>query len=267
MKQIGREKDLERINRTALRIAREIAMETNTLFAGGISQTNIYVEGDKKAEVAVRAMYEEQVQWSKEEGAEYIIAETLSYLGEAEIALEVIKSFDLPAVVTFAAASQKNSDGELETLDHVPLQTACRTLLDKGATLVGANCFRGPEGTLKVVKQILKECPAEKVCALPVAYRTKDETFFDLKDEDCPANNPVYPHGLEAFQIAQVEVSEFTKQCLDLGMQYLGICCGNSGNYTRAMAEAMGRTPPASQYRDPTNMGLNPVYVKEVLEK
>lgn len=266
MRQIGREQDLELINRTALKIAREIAEESNTVFAGGVSQTNVYVAGDEKSEAAVRAMYEEQVRWSKEEGAEYIIAETLSYLGEAEIALDVIQSFDLPAVVTFAVPPQKNPPGEFKTLDDVPLQTACRKLLDSGATLVGTNCFRGPAGTLQVVKQILKECPPEKVCALPVAYRMKeDKTFFELTDEQCAENNPVYPRGLDACQISTVEVTQFTKQCLDLGLQYLGICCGNSGSYTRAMAEAMGRSPPASKYVDPTSFGLNPIIVKEKL--
>lgn len=269
MRQIGREQDLERINRTALQLAREVAEKTNTLFAGGVSQTNIYVEGDEKSEAAVRAMYLEQVQWAKEEGAEYIICETLSYLREAEIALEVVKSFGLPAVVTFAIPAQSAAEEELKTLDSVPLQAACRKLLDQGATLVGANCFRGPNGTLEVVKQILKECPPEKVCALPVAFRTTKEepTFFDFTDKECAENNPVYPHGLEAFFVSPSEITKFTKECVELGLKYIGICCGNSGNYTRTMAEAMGRSPPASRYHNPTCMGINPVARKEELHQ
>jgi len=31
-------------------------------------------------------------------------------------------------------------------------------------------------------------------------------------------------------------------------VRYFGICCGNSGNFTRAMAESLGRAPPASKY-------------------
>ena len=269
MKQIGREQDLEKINRVALATAREVAYETGTLFAGGVSQTNIYIPGDEKSTAAVRAMYQEQVQWAKEEGVDYIIAETFSYLGEAEIALEVIKSFNLPAVVSFAMPPQTNAEGNLHTLDGVLLQKACSRLLDQGATLVGTNCFRGPAGTLEAVRQILTECPPEKVCALPVAYRTsqKEPTFFELIDKQCADNHPVYPHGLDAFCVSKVEVANFTRQCLELGVRYLGICCGNSGNYTRAMAEAMGRRPPASKYHDPTNVGMNPTNVKEELKK
>ena len=268
MRQIGREGDLERINRTALKIAREVAEDSGTLFAGGVSQTNIYIKGDQDVEKRIRVMYEEQVRWAKEEGAEYIIAETLSYLGEAEIALDVIKSFDLPAVVTFAIPNPSNRDGSYSTLDDFSLSTACRKLIDDGATVVGTNCFQGPEMTLKVVEDIMKEVPPEKVCALPVAYRTteKEPTFFNLTDQCCPENNPVYPHGLDAFYVSTVEIANFTKRCMELGMKYIGICCGNTGNYTRAMAEAMGRTPPASRYHDPTNEGINPHTRKEELK-
>ena len=197
-----------------------------------------------------------KVRWSKEEGADYIIAETFSYLGEAKIALEVILSYGLPAVVTLAI---KNSI-VFETLDGIHIGRACRTLLDEGATLVGSNCNRGPNTMLKVIEEIVKEVPPEKVCALPVMYRTTDEqpTFFDLEDS-CSINNPVYPHGLDAFQVSTREVTEFTKRCKEMGLKYLGLCCGNTGNYTRAMAEALGRKPPASKYLDRDNMGMNPV--------
>ena len=156
-----------------------------------------------------------------------------------------------------------------QTLDGVPIGKACRTLLDKGATLVGSNCYKGPNTMLKVVEEIVKEVPPEKVCALPVMYRTTDEqpTFLEFEDKACPINNPVYPHGLDAFQISTREVTDFTKKCLDMGLKYIGLCCGNTGNYTRAMAEAMGRKPPASKYLDLNSKGINPLLRKAELEE
>lgn len=206
-----------------------------------------------------------QVRWSKEEGAEYIIAETIPYLREAEIALEVISSYDLPAVITLSQLGAS----DFKTLDGVPIGRACRTLLDKGATLVGSNCYRGPATMLKVIEEIVKEVPPEKVCALPVMYRTNDEqpTFFDFKDKCCPINNPVYPHGLDAFQVSTKEVTEFTKRCVEMGLKYVGLCCGNTGNYTRAMAEALGRKPPASKYLNLESKGINPAVRKAEIEK
>ena len=64
MRQVGREDDLETINRLALRLAREVAEETGTLFAGNISNTNIYRPNDEKITAEVRSMFDEQVRWA-----------------------------------------------------------------------------------------------------------------------------------------------------------------------------------------------------------
>ena len=69
MRQIGREKDLERINRIALKMAREVADETGTIMAGGISNTNVYIEGNSESEDKVRSMFEEQVRGAQKMSA------------------------------------------------------------------------------------------------------------------------------------------------------------------------------------------------------
>lgn len=122
---------------------------------------------------------------------------------------------------------------------------------------------------LPVLKEIVKEVPAEKVFASPVLYRTTDEqpTYYDLKDEKCPLNEPVYPHGLDAFQISAREVTDFTQKCVEMGLKYMALCCGNTGHYTRAMAVALGRRPPACRYLDLDSKGINPELRKEELKK
>ena len=42
---VDKEDDIERSNKEALRIAREVADQTGTLMAGNICNTNIFVEG------------------------------------------------------------------------------------------------------------------------------------------------------------------------------------------------------------------------------
>ena len=264
---VGRVDKTEQINRIALKIAREVAEETGTLFAGGVSNTNLFSEvkdGDPTEEV--QAMYEEQVRWSKEEGVEYVIAETMTHIKEAKIALEVIKSFDLPAVVSFA--SQVEKDGICLTYDNVPVPEACRQLLEMGATLVGVNCSRGPATMIKLVEQICREIPPEKVCALPIAYRTTQEepSWHTLTDKACPENNPVYPDGLDAFGVSQVEIVQFTKHCMELGLHYIGVCCGNTGSYTRAMAQAMGKDAVSSKYHSKEKSALAKARTAEFME-
>ena len=253
---VGKADETEHINRVALKIAREVAEETGTLLAGGISNTDLFKLGEMEDPSGViREMFEEQVRWSKEEGVDYMIAETISDFKEAKIALEVIKSFDLPAVVMFAVTDAlARKDGEYVTCDGVPVSEACRKLLDMGATLVGVNCSLGPSTMISVVEQICQKVPPEKVCALPVTFRTTEEApaWHLLVDKTCPENNPVYPNGLDAFYVSPVEIVQFTKRCLELGMKYIGICCGNTGNYTRVMAEAMGKEPPCNKYHSET---------------
>src|SRR3954451_4238405 len=51
---IGREQDLEPINRRALAIAKSVARESGALFAGDICNTNIYDPADAASHKAVR---------------------------------------------------------------------------------------------------------------------------------------------------------------------------------------------------------------------
>src|SRR5919204_4031842 len=98
---IGREEQLEDINRRALELAREVADESGTLFAGDISNTNVFL-GDDETRKTVREMFEEQVEWTVDAGVDFVIGETFSWGEEALIALDVIEQTGLPAVITLA---------------------------------------------------------------------------------------------------------------------------------------------------------------------
>ena len=102
LKVIGREGDLERINRAALAIAKDVASESSALVAGNICNTNVFDPADRSSHDAVRAMFEEQVGWAVDAGVDFIIGETFSYAAEALIALEVVKKAKQVAVMTLA---------------------------------------------------------------------------------------------------------------------------------------------------------------------
>src|SRR5690349_730806 len=77
LKDVGRENDLERMNRQAVRLANEVAREGSdggALVAGNICNTWAYdlqdIPGSSKV---VRAMYEEQLAWAVEEGIDFVI--------------------------------------------------------------------------------------------------------------------------------------------------------------------------------------------------
>jgi len=245
LKMIGREEVLEEINRQALRIAQSVACGQDLLVSGDICNTNVYAPGDLASHKAVRAMFAEQVAWAAEEGVDYIVAETFAFLGEAMIALDVIRQAGLPSVVTLAI----HRDGRLRD-GHTP-EAACRALEEAGADVVGLNCARGPVTMLPLLAGIRRTCKGH-LAALPVPYRTspQEPTFQSLTDPGCTClpGGKSFPTGLDPFLCTRYEIAEFARKAWDLGVRYLGVCCGAGPHHVRSMAEALGKTPPASRY-------------------
>ncbi|KAJ8314969.1 hypothetical protein KUTeg_007119, partial [Tegillarca granosa] len=236
LRKIGREDDLEKLNRTALRIAREVADASGKLMAGALCGTHEYKEGDAKAIAEVKAMFKELIEWSVEEKADFIIAETFATLGEAMLALEAIKEYGegLPAVITITPHVPDH------TYDNVPLAEACLKLENAGADVVGLNCARGPETMLPLLREIRALCKGP-VAALPVPFRTNNEckTFQGVLLQYLDLN---------CVMCSRSDVRRFAQEAKELGVNYIGLCCGNAPNYLREIAEVYGRKPPASKY-------------------
>jgi betaine-homocysteine S-methyltransferase len=241
LKDVGRAGELERMNREAVRIANEIAREGGALVAGNICNTWSYDPNDPAVSGAVvRAQYEEQLGWAVEEGIDFVIAETFDHVGEALIGLEVCKELGLPVMVTFASVQAATTYDGYEYVD------ACRILADNGATIVGLNCSRGPATMLPLLKRI-RAAVDVPVAAQPVPYHTTPATpAFESLDAD--DGRRLFPIELEPFQCTRFEMAEFARRAREIGVDYIGICCGGGPHHVRAMAEALGRETPASRY-------------------
>lgn len=238
---VGKDHLLEPLNRQALGLAREVADATGSLLAGNVCNTNIYDPADPETQAQVRGMFAEQVGWAAEAGVDYVIGETFWYGAEALLALEVIREFGLPAVITLAPHR------EPVTREGWSFADTCRRLADGGADVVGLNCIRGPGSTLPLLGDIVAAVDAP-VAALPVPYRTTtaQPTFQSLRDPR--SDRQAFPTGLDPFTCTRYDVSDFTDAARRLGVRYVGLCCGAAPHHVRSMAEALGRTPPASAY-------------------
>jgi betaine-homocysteine S-methyltransferase len=238
------------MNRAAVRIANAVAAEGDALVAGNVCNTWSF---DPKDPVTsgrvVREQYEAQLAWAVEEGIDFVIAETNDYVGEAVIALEVCHELGLPAMVTFASVQPE------QTYDGYDYVDACRVLADKGAALVGLNCSRGPETMLPLLERI-RAAVDVPVAGQPVPYRTTLRTpaFESLESEP---GRRAFPIALEPFALTRFDMADFARRARDIGVNYVGICCGGAPHHVRAMAEALGRTPPAGRYSPA--MELHPV--------
>jgi betaine-homocysteine S-methyltransferase len=239
---IGKEHLLEQLNRDALGIARAVARETGSLLAGDICNTNVFEPGSRAAADQVRAMFVEQVGWAVDQGADFMIGETFSFAEEALIALGVIRESGLPAVVTLAVHQAP------QTREGWTVAEAGRRLADAGADVVGLNCIRGPRTMLPLLEELVPAVDVP-VAALPVPYRTHaaEPSFQSLRDPERPGSRP-FPVALDPFTCTRDEIADFTRAAEDLGVRYFGVCCGAGPHHIRAMAQALGRTPPASRY-------------------
>jgi betaine-homocysteine S-methyltransferase len=97
-----------------------------------------------------------------------------------------------------------------------------------------------------------------------VPYRTDAAapTMQALRSE---TTQRAFPLALEPFGCTRFEMAQFARQARDLGVDYVGICCGAGPHHVRAMAEALGREVPASKYSPSLN--LHPMFRAHVSAK
>ena len=252
MRVLGKEDLLEPLNKAALQIAKEVADEVPAetepnLFAGNISNTNVWHPDDKKAQREARIMFDEMIGWAADAGADFIIGETFYYAEEAFAALDAIKQSGLPAVVTISPMGENKMRDDWDVVD------TCAELEQRGATVTGMNCFRGPATMMPYIRQIRTRLSGH-VAALPITFRTSEEspTFFNLPDNNgcsCPSpHGRPFPTALEPMSCNRYEIRAFAEEAWGMNVRYLGVCCGAVPIYIREVAEAMGRCPPASRY-------------------
>lgn len=225
---VGLENRLEDLNRAAVRIAREAAGD-KCLVAGNLSLTWMYEPGSASAADRVRRTFDEQLTVQVEEGVDFIIGETFSWLGEALIAVERAKATGLPVMVTICF---ENKD---QTAEGKSAADAAKALLDAGADIVGMNCLRPPEHMLGPMEEMRKAVSGYLACQ-PVAYRTpKQQPDF--------TSLPEFPMALDPLQLTRTEMADYALRAREIGINYIGSCCGSVAIHVREMARALGKLP------------------------
>merc|ERR1739846_65018 len=82
----------------------------------------------------------------------------------------------------------------------------------------------------------------------PLGYRDPDAGHFGWVDL------PEFPYAIEPRQITRIEAMKYAREAYDMGIRYIGGCCGFEPYHIRAMAEELrterGRLPAASSKSD-----------------
>ena len=163
-----------------------------------------------------------------EKGVDFFICETFLAVGEALLGLECAKKTGLPVMVTLAFEGPNTRDGKTPAV-------AAKMLEDAGADIVGSNCWQDPGFMLPVIEQMRSSVDCF-VAAQPVAYRcTEEEPFF--------TRSKGFPDKLDPYKLTRYEMGDFAARARDLGVNYIGGCCGCEGSHIRQMARALGKAP------------------------
>lgn len=220
------------INRRGVEIARDATrtIRPGALIAGSVGPLGRQLAplGAVKPDEAFAA-FAEQIRALAEAGADLIILETFSDIGEIEQALRAARA--VCALPVVAQATFTRDDRTL--LGSAPADVAAH-LREWGADVVGANCSTGPRRMLHVVSAMRDALQAEQThdaadrpSVMPLLSAMPNAGFPEMRGE-----RVMYPATPEYF-------GEYARQFLDAGARLIGGCCGTTPDHIRAMRRAI----------------------------
>jgi len=213
------------INQAATRIAQEVAAD-RALVAGDLSATWKWVADSPASQSLVAGMFDEQIE--AQDGVDFFIGETFWHFGEARLCLERIKKkTKVPAMITVAFRGGHATD------DGVDAEEIARILSSEGADIVGVNCMNDPAHMYPIIEKMRRGTKGY-LAAQPVAFRCSDETPWFTGTQ-------AFPDKLEPTQLTRYEMGQYACRAKDMGVNYIGSCCGSIACHVREMARSLGK--------------------------
>lgn len=231
----------DEINQSACDLAKSVAQEGGVFCAGSICQTaRLYTQGVGKERIQKR--FERQIAIFLENDLDLLIAEFFEYGEEAEWVVEVMKNTGKPTAITM-------SIGPVGDSNNVSTGECAVKLARAGADIIGVNCKFDPNTsieTLRLMKDALdKEGLNPYLMIQPVGYHTPDAGRVGF------SSLPETPFALEPRTLTRWDVHKYARQAYDMGVRYIGGCCGFEPYHIRAIAEELsperGFLPAASE--------------------
>ena len=183
------------------------------------------------------------------DGSDIVLIETMSDTYEIKAAVLAAKeNCALPVFVTMIF------DEKGRLLTGADVKTAVTMLEGLGVDAIGFNCGLGPAETLPLVEEI------RKWTSLPVIVQTN-------------AGLPESVNGKTVYNVSPAEFARDMKKAADIGVSYLGGCCGTTPEHIKAMIEACRHIPAnvpekkaysfVSSYSKTVALGKKPVIIGE----
>lgn len=203
------------INRRAAELAREIAGD-EVFVAGDMGPTGQLLKpfGPLTPEKVSEA-YAEQAIGLVAGGADFLLLETMSDLGEAKAAITGVReTTDLPIICTFSF------DSHGRTMMGLKPETVAREIgpLVEG---VGANCGRDPEEYIAFIETMRQAAPEAIIWVKP---------------------NAGLPHLVDdavVYDATPAKMAHVALKLREAGAQIVGGCCGTTPEHVAAVASSL----------------------------
>jgi methionine synthase I (cobalamin-dependent)/5,10-methylenetetrahydrofolate reductase len=224
LERYGLRDKVSEINLAGVRLARECVEQIREKQASGAfvagAMGPLGIRSDALDKDAAFAAFSEQVKALAEGGpgvgADLIIVETMTSLGEAEQALRAVKAeaASLPVLVMVTVDEAGNC------LDGTSAEIAAERLTAWGADAVGCNCSSGPATVLSTIERM------RAVTQLPLAAMPN-------------AGMPKSVEGRNIYMASPEYMASFARKFIQAGATFVGGCCGTTPTHTRAMKSAI----------------------------
>jgi len=216
----GFERQVNEINWTAAKLAREMARGKDVCVAGSVGPLGLTAEQAATQGIDRKAVFQEQIGALLDGGADVIFFETFTNLDEMLLALYVKQSLHhCPAICSMSCSEE----GRLP--DGTPLPEAFRKLREADAQIVGSNCLNGPQAMLRLFERV----PLEGLLS---AYPN--------------AGYPKYHDGRYLYFTSPEYFANSARGLAAQGARLIGGCCGIGPQHIAAMVEALKAVEPAT---------------------
>ncbi len=202
------------INLAAAKLAKDVAGK-DAFVAGSVGPLGVRIEpwGPTSFDEA-RAAFAEQIRGLKDGGADLICLETFGDISELHQA--IIAAHEVAPELPLIAQITINTEGQLPV--GTPAEWAIKKVLEWGVDAVGFNCSVGPQPLMTHIQKIFPD--------LNIPFIVQPN-----------AGLPKEIDGRSIYMCTPEYMAEFTKHFLQIGVQFVGGCCGTSPEHIKAMSQ------------------------------
>ncbi len=214
----GREEGLNRLNSSAVEIARDAAGESNFV-AGDIGPTGeLPLPYGTKGEEEFVAIFAEQAKILATAGVDVLFIETQTAVEELGAAVRAAKKATELPVCASASYSPTADGSDYRTMMGAGVEILVEAAVSNGAEIVGANCGDVDiRGMVEIVKRI----------------RQVTDRFILIEPN---AGRPVIEGGETKYLQTPEQMVEHVQALMDAGANIIGGCCGTTPEHIAAMA-------------------------------